>query len=237
MLGSTPRLFIFDMGGVVTGTVHCIPSMVERLGLAMEEFMAAADAGPIPGSSEAGPMPGSDGPHPYNRGDLRAIQNGSLSPDEFWDRFEGRCARLFPAKNIRVPRLADGSYEDLWGTYFSPLRDEGTVDVIRSLSGAGFRVVCGTNTLPAHFAVHQAKGDYAIFDAVYTSHLMLLLKPDGGFWRHILRSEGVEPWEAFFVDDLDENVQAARAVGLSAHRFVDAVTLRQDLAARGIALR
>ena len=48
------------------------------------------------------------------------------------------------------------------------------------------------------------------------------------------RQLGVTPEECQFIDDRQVNVDAARAVGMKAERFVDAAQLEADLARHGI---
>lgn len=197
-------LFIFDMGGVVTGNVACIPAMASKVGLGVDDFFRAAGSDPQVTHTS-----------PYNLGDVGELMKGTISPRTFWERFEARSG----------PRVA----EDLWGAFFHPQRDEGTYGAIADLKARGYRVVCGTNSIHAHYEIHLARGDYACFDAVYASHLMGLIKPDPEFWRRILTEEGVSAGDAFFVDDLLENVRAAELLGLGTHRFTDSRTLVQAL--------
>lgn len=212
------RLFIFDMGGVVAQNVHCVGAMAITLGLTVEEFFLAAGGGP--GST-------------YDGGDVRAIQEGRCTAEKFWLRLEGRSRDLFPQRTVHLPRDAEGKPVDLWEAFFNPQRDPEVVALVEDLRERGYRVVCGTNTLPAHYGKHRSLGDYDSFDRVYASHLMGVAKPDGEFWRRILETEGIPPSEAFFIDDLEENIRAARALGLGTHRFVSAKDLRKKLESLG----
>ncbi len=214
---TAPRLYIFDMGDVVCGNVHCVPAMAADLGLSVTEFFAAAGALPA------------DADTPYNAGDVRTIQEGTITADEFWNRFEGRAARLFPGLRLRLERREDGGPADLWGRYFEPKRNEAVVSLIAELIAAGFRVVCGTNTLNAHYQIHRERGDYACFGAVYASHLIGKVKPAAEFWEHILAQEAATAAEAFFVDDAPANAAAAARLGLAVHRFQGAAGLREEL--------
>lgn len=58
-------------------------------------------------------------------------------------------------------------------------------------------------------------------------------KPAAEAYRRPLRELGMEAAECLFVDDRASNCDAARAVGMRAHRFVDAVELRRALASLG----
>jgi HAD superfamily hydrolase (TIGR01509 family) len=71
-------------------------------------------------------------------------------------------------------------------------------------------------------------------DRVLASHHLGVRKPDVGFYTGLLDALGREVGEVLFVDDREVNVEAARAVGLRAHRFVDAPTLRLWLAQHGV---
>lgn len=61
-----------------------------------------------------------------------------------------------------------------------------------------------------------------------------LMKPDPAIYRLALDRFGLAASAAFFVDDRPENVAAAAAMGIDAHLFVDAATLRRDLRAAAL---
>ena len=98
------------------------------------------------------------------------------------------------------------------------------MDLIKQLKGRS-RVVCGTNTLDPHYDYHLSRGHYDIFDAVFASNKIGLSKPDPEFYRYILRDEGVNPENAFFVDDTEVNVLSAERMGINATLFTDSKSL------------
>ncbi len=51
-------------------------------------------------------------------------------------------------------------------------------------------------------------------------------KPDPEVFQAVLDRYGVPASDAFFADDLETNVAGARSVGITAHRFTDATSLR-----------
>jgi putative hydrolase of the HAD superfamily len=199
------KIFIFDMGGVVASNTGTIPAISAALGISEDAFFRAAGSDPAATHTS-----------PYHLGDIAALMTGALSPAGFWDKF-GR------ASGITVKG-------DPWYDYFNPTRIDGTISVIEKLRQAGYRVVCGTNTLESHYRKHQERGDYSFFDAVYASHLIGVIKPRAEFWEKILHDEGTSPGEAFFTDDLEENIIAADRLGLKAHLFTDPEKLRTAIA-------
>lgn len=52
------------------------------------------------------------------------------------------------------------------------------------------------------------------FEGVYFSHEVGMRKPDAEIYKHILEIEQIKPEETFFVDDTEENTDAAAKLGL-----------------------
>lgn len=157
---------------------------------------------------------------------LKMHGKGEISEQAFWDLYE----RVVPHAAV-VTRE-----ESLFGMFFQPTLDEPTIAVIQRLKEQGMRVVCGTNVIDAHFLIHHQLHQYDIFDHVYASHLIHQSKPDSEFYHHIALAERVAPERIFFTDDMEENVQAARAQGWDAHLYIDATTLEAQLESLGIPL-
>ena len=67
------------------------------------------------------------------------------------------------------------------------------------------------------------------FDHLTFSAEVSLIKPDAAIYEHSLRGVGVPASEALFVDDKEQNVQGARAVGMRAARFQSIEQLAGDL--------
>lgn len=61
-----------------------------------------------------------------------------------------------------------------------------------------------------------------------------LMKPDPGCYRAASEDVGVPPWACLFVDDLERNVDGARAAGMQAVRFTGAADLRRHLVERSV---
>lgn len=71
------------------------------------------------------------------------------------------------------------------------------------------------------------------FEAVVASCEVGVRKPDPGFYERVVEAAGTEPERVLFVDDRSDNVRAARAAGLLAHRFDGVEGLRRRLRREG----
>jgi putative hydrolase of the HAD superfamily len=103
--------------------------------------------------------------------------------------------------------------------FFDPNWNEPVVKIVDCLKSMGKRVVCGSNTYAPHWGFLREKGFLDIFDKTYASHEMGIAKPFPQFFSHILVSEGVKPEETLFIDDYEENIIAAKNLGLDTIQY------------------
>lgn len=70
---------------------------------------------------------------------------------------------------------------------------------------------------------------YHVFDLVVSSYNVKIKKPDPRIFNHTLEKLGVKPAEAVFIDDLEENVKGAEAVGIKGIIFHSVEQCKLDL--------
>ena len=91
---------------------------------------------------------------------------------------------------------------------------EGSVELVRHLYGK-IRMGCLSNTNPVHWKQHLERwGIVGNFDWTFVSHELGMMKPDPEIYRHVIEAVGVLPERLLFLDDVEENVAAARDVGI-----------------------
>ncbi len=98
--------------------------------------------------------------------------------------------------------------------WFKPVPNAPVISVLHYLRTQGKRIVCGSNTFAPHWEVLEKLGFTQLFDASYPSHLIGLSKPSAAYFSYILEMEKTRPEDTYFVDDLQENIDAARALGI-----------------------
>ena len=72
------------------------------------------------------------------------------------------------------------------------------------------------------------------FNGVVVSGREGVIKPDPAIYRRLLARYSLDPARTFFVDDVQANIDAARRLGLVAHRFTGPDALREALASHGL---
>jgi putative hydrolase of the HAD superfamily len=105
---------------------------------------------------------------------------------------------------------------------------------LRRLRQGGIKTGLLSNIHPAMIAYLRENFDWLeLFDFKTFSAEVRLIKPDPAIYEHTLRGLGVRAAEALFVDDREDNVLAARELGIHALQFRSVAELRRDLEAIG----
>jgi FMN phosphatase YigB (HAD superfamily) len=108
-----------------------------------------------------------------------------------------------------------------WNAIFLSLPRERLDLLLRLRRRYGVYMLSNINELHEQWITAYLDREYGIrdfetryFDRVYYSHRIGLRKPDPASFRFVLDDAGLRPEECLFIDDLEENVQAARRLGI-----------------------
>lgn len=113
----------------------------------------------------------------------------------------------------------------------------GTLALIERLIAAGVTVAVLTNNGPLVDLYRETLAPELarlVGDRFLVSSSFSTLKPDPEVFRRALRQLGFAPEETFFIDDLPENVEGARAAGLRAAVFTTPEALEATLVEAGL---
>ena len=100
------------------------------------------------------------------------------------------------------------------------IRNDELVEFLGSLRDRHRLAIIGNIPSSGRFAFETVLELDAVFEAMFLSGELGVEKPDPRIYELALRQMGVEPERSLFVDDRPENVEGARAVGITAHRHV-----------------
>jgi 2-haloacid dehalogenase len=133
-----------------------------------------------------------------------------------------RWVDVFRAFDERWPETLRGSHEAV-------------VQILRELDERGTRLYALSNWSAQKFPHAEERFDWLrCFDGIVVSGRVKMVKPDPAIFRYLLERYGLEASDVFFIDDHEPNTVAARSLGMHAHHFRDATSLRADLAAHGL---
>jgi glucose-1-phosphatase len=154
-------------------------------------------------------------------GSYRDMERGALS---FWEFYEFVCDKTGYRGSMR-------DFNEVWSDFF-----DGTMPGIEELLErvrARYRVAFLSNSnevhaelIPRKFSSLFEKDDRFIF-----SHRIKVAKPDPEIFRRTVDILGTTAQQVVFIDDLSENVAAARSLGMQAFQFIDTLSLMRQLEA------
>ena len=124
-----------------------------------------------------------------------------------------------------------------WERWHETLGDalEQTVEVLDELRGTSVRLFALTNWSGETFPVARPRFPFLEwFEGIVVSGDERLIKPDPRIFEVLIGRYGLDPATTLFIDDQPDNVAAARDLGFIAIPFVEATTLRADLARLGL---
>ena len=158
------------------------------------------------------------------QGGYRDLERGLVTFWEFYEFLNDRAGYSG----------SPGEFQNLWSDFFdgpTPGIEE-IIDRVRKQ----YRIAFLSNSnevhaglIPRKFSALFKKDDRFIF-----SYRFKCAKPDPEMFQRALEVCGALPHHAVFVDDLIENVYAARALGLTSYQFRDSLTLGRELERDGL---
>jgi putative hydrolase of the HAD superfamily len=155
--------------------------------------------------------------HEYDR--------GLLSGEEYWRCVMERASASSDTLDLR--RLIELDVSG-WTRI-----NEDVLDLAFRLHAAGFSLALLSN-LPADYRSYFTRHFewLELFSVCVYSCDLGLVKPEPGIYHICLQRLRMPPERCLFVDDMEKNVAAARALGMRGILFVDAGCLEKELHAR-----
>jgi putative hydrolase of the HAD superfamily len=111
-----------------------------------------------------------------------------------------------------------------------------TIDLARALARTGRYRLMTINNESAELNQYRLEqfGLRDVFVTFFSSCWVGILKPARRIYEVALAMSQAEPSSSVFIDDREQNLEPARALGMQTIRFTDAPQLRQDLAGLGV---
>ena len=157
-------------------------------------------------------------------GGYRDMERGAVAFRDFYELVTDRAGYRGSMRELHA----------IWSDFFDGIMP-GAEDLLERVR-AKYRVAFLSNSnevhaevIPKQFALLFQKDDRFIF-----SHRFRVAKPDPEIFRRAVEVLGTLPHHVVFIDDLLENVLAARLEGMRAFQFVQADVLTRELEAEGL---
>lgn len=145
----------------------------------------------------------------YQGGVFRLLENGDIDCPAFFDAIREEAGRP----------LSDAQITKAWEAYLTGIPTE-RLALIRKIR-QHYPTYVLSNTNPIHweqgvrdFFPQEGGGIETYFDHLFLSYELHQLKPNRDIYETVIRTIGGEAHDILFLDDSEENCQAAREAGL-----------------------
>jgi len=157
-------------------------------------------------------------------GGYRDMERGAITFREFYDFLCDKAGYRGTTLDLRR----------VWSDFFDGTipGSEALLERVREKYRVAF--LSNSNEVHAEVIPRQYGTLFRRDDRFIFSHRFRVAKPDPEIFRRALEVIGALPQHVVFVDDLAENVMAARTIGIQSFQFVDAQQLARDLSAEGL---
>jgi putative hydrolase of the HAD superfamily len=139
-----------------------------------------------------------------------AMERGELSEEEWADYLNQSRGLSWTPDDVVTA----------WQELFT--KNETGCELFSKAVGSDARVYTLSNIAQHHITAIE-KNWSGFFDGVnglFLSYQIGIRKPHPGIYQHVLRELGADSDQCLFIDDLPENITAARSVGFNALRFI-----------------
>jgi putative hydrolase of the HAD superfamily len=205
------RGLVIDWGGVLTNSIRStVKTWVEAEGIAWDSYVVCMR--PWLNEAYGGPGVASNPVH--------ALERGECTVPEFEQLFAAQLTRTdggpVPAEGI-LGRMFAAS-ETVPAMY----------DLLRTARAAGVRTCLLSNSWGADW---YDRTDFPeLFDGVVISCEVGMRKPEPEIFRHAAQLIGLPPAACVFVDDVEANIVAAQACGMTGVHHEDPVVTTERVA-------
>ncbi len=148
----------------------------------------------------------------------KAYENGSLTTKQVFELFSKKS----PEK-LHYPQFVQAACE-----IFSPI--DQTIDLLPKLKEKGLKLFLLSNTSKVHFQFIKENYSFlSLLDGTILSFEEGVSKPNIAIYEKALQRVNLKSCECYFVDDQEDNIFAAKSVGLHCHHFTSPNSLIIEL--------
>lgn len=155
---------------------------------------------------------------------IRSFDMGKMTPEEFYTRV---------IKTLKA-KIDYETFFPLYNDVFS--LNPPTLKILRKLK-SNYRLLLLSNTDVKRFGfVREKFPDILVFDEYILSYEVGCMKPDSQIYNVALKKAEADAGECVFIDDREENIEAAEKIGINCIHFGPQTDLETELRKMDISL-
>jgi len=155
----------------------------------------------------------------------RAFEKGEILSGEFYSGI----------KSALGLELDYDQFVPIWNNIF--WEDEVSCSIARRLKSKGYTLFLLSNVNKLHFEFIERKFNIInIFDEIILSYIIGAIKPEKAIFDDVIRRAGGDKTKILYIDDREDLIKEARALGINSIKFEGGEKLEIELAKMGISI-
>jgi len=176
-----------------------------------------------------------------NKHKIETLSENLLQVNQQYEKGLISSAAFVKSYQTEHPELQENQFKNSWNAILVDF-PEYRYQFLKKLSEEqNYRLILLSNTNEIHIDWIKENVSFfedfkACFDAFYLSHEINFRKPDAEIYEFVLEQHNLKPQECLFIDDVKENTEAAKKLGIhtwnidpSQEDVVDLFTARKEL--------
>lgn len=212
--------FIFDFGGVLIEKAFVLDNLLELLRQDLSIKIPDKET------------------DPYLRKIRRRLSKGVISAKDFLELVVENyyISQQDKIKPISVKQVNVGYYLELWFNLYTKVTKISSemAQIINRLHQGGYIISLMSNTYDIYAHSNELRGFYELFDHVFLSNEIGLIKPDMDKYKYVLNKLDTKPKNCIFIDDKLRNLIPAHKLGIIVVRFESFEKFNRQLNELGI---
>ncbi len=159
--------------------------------------------------------------------DMQSFVSNGGSEKQFWEQYA-------ISKKVTLPNN--------WFEQFTLIIKESineipeSIAIVKTLQNQGYQTAMLSDVTQYQAEIIRKMGYYDLFNPVLLSYAIGVKKPNPEAFKILLRKLELEASCILFIDDRNENVEAARKLGIDSIQFISPQQLKEELERRGFDL-
>ncbi len=151
------------------------------------------------------------------------VLNKEVFMNSIWQDLDGGFLRSDEAIEMILPKIPEETRQLIsemvndFYPYMPPFPQ--MYDVIKRIKTAGYPVYLLSNATPRVFDHYLNIPSLTLMDGFFISALYKLRKPQREIYEAFCNKFSLKPEECFFIDDMPQNIEGAKAFGMKGHVF------------------
>lgn len=153
---------------------------------------------------------------------LQLFDTGKVTPAQFYSR----------AKNLLETHIDQVTFYSFYNDVFS--LNPAVLGILKSLRPRLRLVLCSNTDVERFGFIRSEFPEVFIFDDYVLSYEVGVMKPHPRIYEVAIKKAAAKAQESVFIDDREENVAAAREMGLQTILFAPTTDLKHELSLKGV---